>query len=514
MKDRIRLSRGPILVVLLLILSATIGMTGWGARAPIIVKIIFPGHLGLNETGYGKITYADLDNGLLYARLDVADGRFQRTLIPATHSETSGEGVLSFSLQCTSFSQQITLAATLFDASGARSAPQQLVVTCGEPPLYNFDTELARVRPVEERIPIRFFILDDRQTTLVDGAAMDGQSSLGKPRTETVQAIKSGVIPSLGAVWDQCGLGFDFAGAWVVNPASIKINGGTLANALINKQSGLQIVERSRSAGDALREAAKILATKVSQGLPDSTQPVINVFVIGSKIMTGDPEELNAFVEGFGENTWPNDYILVRWGSLLQNVAPKQMIATLSHEIGHTLGLAHVGEDGLADVVSDMNNLMRGSGVSPQPRASLSASQCTLARKNYAKLADQLSTLTASASDPGQPTSPPGGSGEAAKPSLKWVTTCPQWVCVGMSKLSISAEGFDGLGTFGFASFMYSANGDHYVEIGLDRNYTDGFGTTWDTRKIPNGLYFLKVTVTDAKGTQASLQVEILVQNL
>jgi hypothetical protein len=480
----------------------------------MIEKIIFPGHLGLNETGYGKITYADLDDDLLYARLDVADGRFQRSLIPASHSEASGEGALSFSLQCTSFSQRIALAVTLFDASRAHSAPQQLVVTCGEPPLYNFDTEMARVRPVEERIPIRFFLLDDKQTTLVDGATMDGQSSLGKPRTDTIQAIKSEVIPSLAGIWDQCGFGFDFAGAWVVNPASIKINGGTLANALIKKQSGGQIVENSRSAGDALREAAKILATKVSQGLPDSTQPVINVFVIGSGIITSDAEERNAFVEGFGENTWPNDYVLVRWGTLLQNVAPKQMIATLSHEIGHTLGLAHVGEDGLADVVSDMNNLMRGSGVSPQPRASLSASQCALARKNYAKLTAQLSTLTASASDPAQPSSPPSGSADVTKPSLKWVTNCPQWVCVGVVKLGVSAEGFDSLDSFGFASFTYSTNGDNYIEIGLDRNYSDGFSTTWDTRKIPNGLYFLKVIVTDAKGTQASMQVEVLVQNL
>jgi hypothetical protein len=405
------------------------------AAPPVISSLTFPSAMEPNDSAVGQIIYQDPDQDVIYARFDVVDGRYYRLTFSAP-AMTSAQGHMDFALRCTSYAQQITLALTLYDAAGERSAPFKLTFTCGRPPLYNFDVEQARSLPVSQQIPLNVFILDDGENALSEGATFPDGALLGEPRPEVLQALQTKVLPKLTGIWDQCGLGFELIDAWVVRPDRLTMREGRLVD-----------------------------------------------------------------VEGFSESAWPN-YSLVRWGTVLAGVTPKQMIATLAHELGHNLGLGHPGEDGLGDTQSDPLNLMWGSGVSPQPRAHLLRSQCELAVRTLTQLAARLQ---ASATAPPAP--------QMGEATVRWLSLCPQSVCSRRVQLSVEAEGFPDLQSFSFALFEYSRDGERFVEIGVDRQHQDGFSTLWDTTKLPDGTYILRVTVTDARGVRASVQAQVTLRN-
>jgi hypothetical protein len=352
---------------------------------------------------------------------------------------------------------------------------------------------------VSQQIPLNVFILDDGENALSEGATFPDGALLGEPRPEVLQALQTKVLPKLTGIWDQCGLGFELIDAWVVRPDRLEVSRGSLAETLFTREETGLVIHHGRTAGDLLRQAAFTLWQAAQAQEPRSAQ-AFNVIIVGARILTMREGRL-VDVEGFSESAWPN-YSLVRWGTVLDGVTPKQMIATLAHELGHNLGLGHPGEDGLGDTQSDPLNLMWGSGVSPQPRAHLLRSQCELAVRTLTQLAARLQ---ASAAAPPAPQT-----GEA---TVRWLSLCPQSVCSRRVQLSVEAEGFPDLQSFSFALFEYSRDGERFVEIGVDRQHQDGFSTLWDTTKLPDGTYILRVTVTDARGVRASVQAQVTLRN-
>jgi hypothetical protein len=470
----------------------------WGAP-PEIASIHFPANLPLNTTASGQILYRDPDRDVISARFDVVDGRYYRI-----QTEVHDPDGMSFSLACTSYPQQITLAVTLLDVAGERSEPKRLTFTCGQPPLYDFDSQQRIVLPVRQSIPLNFFLVDDGQTALTEGAMLSRDGQLAQPQGDVMRAITQEVLPKLTGIWDQCGVGFELSGAWVVNPARVQLAGGVdLATQLFQKEGPDLVIQHGAASGNVLRQAALMLQQAARAEQPRAAQ-AFNVFIVGARILTLWERQLTD-IEGFSESGWPN-YAIVRWGAILEGVAPKQMISTLAHELGHNLGLGHPGEDGLAETSSDEFNLMKGSGVTPQPRAHLMASQCRRAEQALAQLQVQL------AAQANPPVNPPVTPDSTA--TVRWLSLCDEEnVCRGKVSLSVSAEGFIDLQSFGFAVFEYSTDGKHFVEIGVDRTPPDGFATVWDTLKLSNGRYTLRATVIDARGVRASVLAEVKVQN-
>lgn len=471
---------------------------GW-AEAPKISSINFPSYLPPNASSLGQIVYEDMDNDLSYARFDVADGRYFQEVV-SSEAMTGGSGALTFSLKCSTFGQQVTLGVTLFDAAGERSEQQMLEFTCGRPTRYNFAAEMAESLPINQSIPLNIFIIDDGVTALADDAQFSSTNILGIPRTDISAGIKAKVVNSLGSVWDQCGIGFELINAWVVDPARVAVSGGSL-NDLFVDHEGHQVIRHGQLAGDSLRLATFRMWNE-AQRLDPRAAHGFNVLIMGSGIIAEYQGQL-AEVEGFSNSIWPN-YAIVRQGTLLDNVLPSQMIATLAHELGHNLGLGHPGEDGLFDVMGDQMNLMKGSGVAPQPRANLLQSQCDRAHATYEALLARMPEIE----------SPEEESASAHGAEIQWHgEICPELRCAGEVKLELNTEGLEGLDMFSFASFEYSADGEHFIEIAIDKRYQDGFSALWDTRDLPNGTYTLRAVVTNSQGAKAEVTIAVQVEN-
>lgn len=470
------------------------------AAPPSITSVDFPSDLETQAIASGQIDYEDPDRDVLYARFDVVDGRYYRVRVSAP-TMTSREGHMYFTLSCTPYPQQITLAVTLFDAAGERSQPMALTFTCGQPPLYDFDIQQALALPISQQIPLNIFILDDGETALAEGASFT-KGILGKALPEIEQAVQANVLPKLTGIWDQCGLGFEVVGVWVVKPEQLPVSEGNLKDRLFEREDSGLVIRHGQTAGNLLRQATLTLWQAAQEQRPAVAQ-VFNVLIVGARILTVWEGRLTD-IEGFSESGWPN-YAIVRWGAILEGVAPRQMIATLAHELGHNLGLPHPEEDHTSEASSDPMNLMKGSGVSPQPRAHILSSQCRRAEQILAQLRAGVPGSAASSANP-----PITHTGEA---TVQWASLCTASECSGTVLLSVRAKGFPDLQSFSFALFEYSRDGEHFVEIGVDRRYQDGFSTLWDTTLLPNGRYVLRATVTDARGVRASVLAEVMVRN-
>lgn len=492
-QQRLRIIAIPCSCGLLLI---TLALPIWAAP-PSITSISFPANLEPQATAYGQINYQDPDRDVSYARFDVADGRYYRLT-------TSAQSQMYFRLNCTPYAQQITLAVTLFDAAGERSEPAEFTFSCGQPPLYDFDSEQSRSLPVSQKVPLNVFILDDGATALAEGATQREGALLGNPRPEVLDILRENVLPRLTGIWDQCAVGFELVGAWVVKPEQIPIAGGSLADQLFRHEDSGVVIYHGPAAGNLLRQATYALL-QTAQSEDSRAAQALNVLVVGARILTPWEGSLTD-IEGFSENGWPN-YALVRWGTARKNVTPKQMISTLAHELGHNLGLPHPEEDSTSEAASDPMNLMKGSGVSPQPRAHILPSQCRMTERTLTEMQMRASNPASSST----PINPPVTQTGVA--TVRWLNLCPENLCSGKMPLSVGAEGFPDLQSFSFALFEYSRDGEHFVELGVDRSYQDGFRILWDTTKLPNSTYTLRATVTDARGVRASVLAQVTVRN-
>lgn len=500
MKKRLPQTYGTLTTILGgSLISLAIVWSAWAAP-PSITSVNFPSNLETQAIASGQIDYQDPDRDVLYARFDVVDGRYYRVRVSAP-TMTSREGHMYFTLSCTPYPQQITLALTLFDAAGERSQPTELTFTCGQPPIYDFDIQQALALPISQQIPLNIFILDDGETALAEGAIFPS-GILGEALPEVVQTVQANVLPKLTGIWDQCGLGFEVVGVWVVKPEQLLISGGNLKDQLFEREDSGWVIHHGQSAGNLLRQATLVLWQAAQEQRPAAAR-AFNVLIVGARILTLWEGRLTD-IEGFSESGWPN-YAIVRWGAILDGVAPKQMISTLAHELGHNLGLPHPEEDRTSKASSDPMNLMKGSGVSPQPRAHILSSQCRRAEQILAQLRAGMPGSAASSANP-----PITHTGEA---TVQWASFCTGSECSGTVLLSVRAEGFPDLQSFSFALFEYSRDGEHFVEIGVDRRYQDGFNALWDTTALPNSTYMLRATVTDARGVRASVLAQVTVRN-
>ncbi|MBI1729403.1 hypothetical protein HY229_01855 [Candidatus Acetothermia bacterium] len=495
------MNKKSLLTLACCLLSVVAGSIVAFATPPSISAVQFPNQFQVNTSRAGQISFESTDHDVAFARFDVADGRYYRQVVSSVSQTDLQQGKLSFSLDCTAYGQKVSLAVTLFNGNGEKSEPYNLTFLCGEPSVYNFDAEQAEALSVNERIPLNFFIVDDGVTALAEDAVFTNGSILGRPSPRILDAIRNTVIPKLTGIWDQCNFGFDLINVWVVRPQDIQISGQSLDQQLFSSQQGQRVIQYGRESADLLRQATYQI-WRAAQGADARAANGFNVLLIGAGIMTSGVIADES--EGFSESVWPN-YAVVRSGTIVQDILPKQMISTLAHELGHNLGLVHPGQDDLYETLTDPMNLMAGSGVSPQPRANLLQRQCDRAHVTYTALKERLVSQTNQ-----QSTSAPA---QTAGASVTWKETCPQLVCAGKVELSVDTQGFQDLLSFGFASFEYSTDGEHFTEIGVDRRCQDGFSMTWDTSKLADGHYTLRVEVTDAKGVRASVKLDVAVKN-
>ena len=488
-----------------------LGGSAWAAP-PEILSVEFPTRLPSQGEGIGTVVYEDPDRDVVEIRLDVVDGRYRRVVLPAAPM-ADARARQRFTLPCWPYDQRITLAVRAVDAAGASSAPKLITFTCGRPALHDFDAQQAQAFPVESTIPLNVFILDDGETAVAEGARFEADGPLGRPRPEVLDALRSIVMPTLTGVWDQCGVGFELAGAWVVRPERVKLAGlpGSLADWLYARdRAGRAILHERRQAIDALQRAISALWEAARQRNPQAAR-ALNVVVVGARILARWDGALRP-IEGFAQPGRPG-FAVVRWGAALPGVTPRQMVATLAHELGHLLGLGHPGEDGLPETSRDPHNLMKGSGTTPQPRAHLLPSQCRVARRTLVQLAAWMEARAADA-DAGAGAATPGADSPSgsAQARVRWVSLCPGGVCSGIVTLEVEVEGFPDLQSFGFALFEFSRDGERFIEIGVDRTPSDGFRVEWDTRALPEGLYIVRATVTDATGARAHVTARVEVR--
>ena len=358
-----------------------------GAVTPSVTDIDFPSIVPNNTSAQGRITFRGFSSEITRAEFYVADGRYEPTTIPVDEADLANDQ-LSFQLPCTSYAQEITLAVRLVDKAGMRNAPREFSFTCGQPPRYNFQSELAETLPIRQQIPLNVFILDDGANTLSDEAMYGSRSILGLPRQEVVQAVYNRIEPALSGVWDQCGIGFEVNGAWVVPPEDIRVSGRPLSEMIYAEgANGSRVIRYSGQTDQWVRQATFELWRAAQQQTSQAFKG-FNVILVGTSIEAYWQGNWSA-IEGFSGGTWPR-FAVARWGALLDGVQPRQMLSTLAHELGHNFGLAHPEDSPVAAVRSDGNNLMKGSGVSPDPRANLLTGQCERAQATLDHLRAQL----------------------------------------------------------------------------------------------------------------------------
>lgn len=399
MKVLHKVVRIQVFLVALSLLTATFQSSEAQSNPLLISQISFPQSVQTGATASGLITYQNAQSGIDSIQMGVVDGRYQHQQIRPSGSSASGQVV--FELECTVFSQEVSLRVLLIDNGGRISEPKLLKFNCGRPPFYNFSREQARVRPTTEKIRINFFILDDGITSLTEGARPTGNPLWSLPAEATLKAIKDAVVPALTGIWDQCSLSFELGQVLIVDPKQLIIQQGSLDQLLFSRQGEEKVITHGARSGAFLTQAQLTLSDELRvQGSPITLDNLI-VFVTGSPIVTTTGGK-TSYIEGFGElsalvqgfSLVRPRYAIVRWGALHYEsgrvLTPKQVVATLAHELGHNLGLKHPGEDGLRDTLADDDNLMKGSGVTPEPRANLLNSQCQQFLKIWSEMRRQV----------------------------------------------------------------------------------------------------------------------------
>jgi len=367
------------------------------AAAPLLESITFPNVIQIGQTGQGKISF-NSDVTVNQLELNVVDGRYRRHQFSVNNSN----GTFNFSLECTDYAQRIVLQATLIGQNEQRSEPQLLTFNCGQPPRYDFTQQQATSMPMGQYMKLNVFILEDQVTTLAQDAQTGNSNWWSAPSDSVIRALDQTVLPSLNGIWDQCGVGFELGTVRVLHPNELNIPQGAFGSLLFSQQQDERYIQHGGRAGAVMKLGREAVAQKlIEEGISVGGEDVF-VFVVGTRIYTtNNGKKLD--IEGFGEVNQPT-YSLVRWGAIHEEgtefVIPRQFVSSLAHELGHNLGLYHPGTDGLSSTASDGNNLMKGSGVAPEPRANLLPDQCVMVSNQIAQLATQVAADQASTDAP------------------------------------------------------------------------------------------------------------------
>ncbi len=489
------------------LLTLTSAIAHSSGDQPEVLSIQFPEQLGTYQSAQGTLSYRS-GAGLSRVQFDVVDGRYHRQDVRVTASQAQGD--VRFSLACTAYAQSVSLRVTAWDPRGQASAPRLLAFDCGQPPRYNFSQVLSRAQPAEAELTVNVFVLDDGVTALTEGATPLENPIWSEPAADVRAAFHGEILDAVNGIWDQCGVGFKGGLVRVLHPDRLRMPGGTLADKLFEAYEREPAILHGTRTGAVMHQARSLtLDALEDEGLRFGPAD-LTVFVTGLRILTAINGQYQD-IEGFGEITPPH-YTIVRWGALYdreQFVLPRQMVTTLAHELGHNLGLGHPGSDGLNDTQQDPNNLMKGSGVTPEPRAHLLPSQCQRVARTLARIEAERVSAASQRADAGPEASVQSASTGAR---LQWVGLQPDQVLGGPTELVIEATGLD-LDGFGFAEFAYSPDGERFVQIGLDRTPGDGFGALWETTSLRDGRYQLRATVTDANRQRVSTSAWVTVRN-
>jgi nitrous oxidase accessory protein NosD len=335
----------------------------------------------LGSVAQGTLAFKDVDKDVQTAKFDVAEGWF-KPFIVSVPAAGQPEELLKFTVPCTDFPQRVVFRVTLQDKAGNRSEPTGFALTCGAPPAGSYDREQASIRPTQTTLTVNFWVVQDGQTTLAEGAQFKSPDAiLGELSETTRTALEKQIIPELTGIWDQCGIQFQLGAVKVLKPEKILLRDGTLERLLFPKpERTINENEDRQVAADALFETMGLLKSELQKENKLISSEQLNLFIVGSI------QNAKGFSITIGTNI-----VVVEWQSILAKpsggiLSPRSLVAVLAHTIGNNLGLRRAGEDGLSDVTEkDGSNLMAGRAVAPDPLTTqLAPVQCEIVKRRLA----------------------------------------------------------------------------------------------------------------------------------
>jgi len=381
--------------VALLLVVGGLGFVSFSLAAPVkarltrpqVLQTIVPDRITGSQTAYGTVQFVDPQADVTKAEFHVIDGKFnpfdvsynpnRRQLSRGTDGDAT---TVTFPLDCSMADQRVTLKLELVDRQGNRSRPIPISFICGSPPRGNFAGEQAQTRPVDHRVTMNLFVLDDGVNSLSGGASFPtANAAIGQPRDKLQSAVREQIVPAITGIWDQCGVGFRLGTFKIARPGQIALSQGSLAEQLFVQRDYLPEIALANDPLRVMSEAHDRLDELLEPQNSTLGADELTVFASSARLVArpGDEQQFGGLTTVTGRVSF------VRWDAVLPEtnspdaiMLPKRAITAMAHEFGHNFGLGHVSEP------SDRLNLMfadpdgRAVHVPPQPPVALTTSQC------------------------------------------------------------------------------------------------------------------------------------------